>query len=161
MWIYRMSDAGSRWLIYLGGSALFMIMVLTGLDVLLRYFFNQPIQGSYEITEYLMVILIAFGMPYCASKKGHVTVDIFILVFSETVRGIINCISTFVSLVLCCLITWQSALYMKKTIESGWGSPMLYIPVYPFIAVLTAGFAMFSIVLLVDFIAFCLKEVQK
>ena len=40
------------------------MMFLTAADVILRYIFNRPVTGAYELIEFLMAILIVRrGMP--------------------------------------------------------------------------------------------------
>ena len=59
-------------------AVLTAMMALTGLDVIMRYIFNRPVSGTLEITEFMMAIVIAFGLAYCALQKRHVRIDIVI-----------------------------------------------------------------------------------
>ncbi len=52
------------------------MMFLTAADVVLRYSLNKPILGSYELTQYMLAIIISVGLAYCSIEKGHVTIDI-------------------------------------------------------------------------------------
>ena len=45
-----------------GVTALTLLMLLTAVDVCLRYLFDSPITGSYELSEFMMAILVAFGL---------------------------------------------------------------------------------------------------
>ena len=48
-----------------GGMIVFMGMViLTFLDVFLRYFFNSPLPGIYEVTEMLMPLVVFSAIAY-------------------------------------------------------------------------------------------------
>ena len=47
------------------------MMFLTATDVILRYIFNRPISGAYELIEYMMAILIPFALAYCALQGSH------------------------------------------------------------------------------------------
>jgi len=55
---------------------LFMMMILTLLDVFGRYLFNSPIMGAYEITELMLVILIFAGIPLASANDEHIAVDL-------------------------------------------------------------------------------------
>ena len=49
---------------YASGIILFFMMALTVLDVILRYFFNNPLLGLQEITEFMMVTFVFFSLPF-------------------------------------------------------------------------------------------------
>ena len=53
----------SKCLHWLGATLLFGMMLLTTADVILRYFFNRPITGSFELTQYLMVMIVSLLLP--------------------------------------------------------------------------------------------------
>lgn len=57
-------------------AVLFAMMVLTFADVWGRYLLRQPVFGGYEVTEFLMGVLIFAGLPILCAKEGHVTIDI-------------------------------------------------------------------------------------
>lgn len=66
-----------RLLAVLAGIALFIMMVLTFVDVVGRYGFNKSIFGTSEMIEVLMVIVIFAGIAFITSADQHIKVDIF------------------------------------------------------------------------------------
>jgi TRAP-type transport system small permease protein len=56
---------------------LFTMMALTFVDVSGRYLLRQPVYGGYEVTEFLMGILIFSGLPILCAREGHVSIDVF------------------------------------------------------------------------------------
>ena len=127
------------------------MMLLTAADVFLRYLFNRPITGKLELVEFMMAMVIPFSIVYCAHQKLHVHVDILIEHLSKRSQTILSCITCFLSLVLFILIAWQSFIYIADEYGSKLTSAVLYIPVYPFIAMVAFAFAILSLILLVDF----------
>ncbi|MBI5275670.1 MAG: TRAP transporter small permease [Burkholderiales bacterium] len=59
----------------LSGLALFAIMALTFFDVLGRKFANRSIDGSLELTELLMVVVIFGALPLVSERGEHVEFD--------------------------------------------------------------------------------------
>ena len=59
----------------LSGLALFAIMVLTFLDVSGRKFLDHSINGSLELTELLMVVVIFGALPLVSERGEHVVFD--------------------------------------------------------------------------------------
>jgi TRAP-type C4-dicarboxylate transport system permease small subunit len=52
------------------------MMLLTFVDVVLRYIFNRPLRGGFEITELLLLVLIFGGLPLVSHADEHVTMDL-------------------------------------------------------------------------------------
>jgi TRAP-type transport system small permease protein len=52
------------------------MMTLTFVDVVLRYVFNRPLRGGFEITELLLLVLIFGGLPLVSHADEHVTMDL-------------------------------------------------------------------------------------
>lgn len=144
-----------------GVTILGAMMFLTFADVLLRYVFNRPITGSYELTEFMMAILITFGIAYCGAKKGHVTVDVIVSRFPQRVQAIIDSITCLLGLFLFSLITWQCVVFVKDKLEAGLTSGTLYIAVFPFVGVVALGSAVFCLVLLTHLVEFLSQAVEK
>jgi TRAP-type transport system small permease protein len=53
------------------------LMLFTCVDVIGRYFFNNALDGSVEITELALAILVFAEMPVITWRGGHVVVDLF------------------------------------------------------------------------------------
>lgn len=137
------------------------MMFLTAMDVLLRYIFNRPISGAMEITQYMMVILVGFGLAYCAFVKGLVSVEVLTSRFSPRVQAILNSITYLLSFGFFSLVTWQSIKYIRLMFESNLVSAVLLIPTYPFVAMLALGSFVFSLVLLVQFLNYLSQVVNE
>ncbi len=60
----------------IGAVALFAMMMLTSVDVVLRYAFNAPLPGAFELTELMLVVLIFSGLPLVSLSDKHVTTDL-------------------------------------------------------------------------------------
>lgn len=137
-----------------------VMMFLTAMDVFLRYAFNRPISGAYEIIEYLMAVLVSFSVTYCAYEKAHICVDIFIEHFSNRIRVFIDLIAAFITFIFFLFVTWQTFKYIMDEIQTKLTSAVLLIPVYPFIATVAVAFVILCIVLLVQILSL-VSEVRK
>ncbi len=136
----------------MGVTFLAAMMFLTAADVILRYIFNMPVPGSYELTEYMMTIVISFGLAYCALEKGHVRIDMVVEHFPKKVQAVLDSITSLVGVALFVIIAWQSFLQVVIEFDSGVTSTVLYIPVFPFVAIVAFGSATLAIAVFVEFI---------
>ena len=129
-----------------------LMMFLTALDVGLRYLFNSPIPGALELVEYMMALIVPFALTIAASKKAHIGVEIVMDRFPKRFRASVACATNLAVFALYGLITWQSFLYIFEQHASGMTSAVLLIPQYPFVASLTAAFALLSLITLMHFL---------
>lgn len=79
--ITQHSEKGlARWLALslnlIAGSALMLMMIITCLDVIGRYFFNKPLVGGVELIEVLLGIMIFMALPVISWRNEDVVVDI-------------------------------------------------------------------------------------
>jgi TRAP-type C4-dicarboxylate transport system permease small subunit len=82
----RLAAACDNALAAVAGGLLFAMMTLTFVDVVMRYFFNSPIKGGFEVTEMMMAVLIFAGLPLVSRKNEHVTIDAFDQFFPAVLR---------------------------------------------------------------------------
>jgi TRAP-type transport system small permease protein len=73
--IARLDGAMEPLLGAIAGVLLFCMMTLTFVDVALRYLFNAPLQGSFEVTELMLVVLIFAALPLVSRREEHVVMD--------------------------------------------------------------------------------------
>lgn len=132
-----------------GAAMLALMMFLTVVDVGLRYAFNRPLAGAFELVGYMMAIMVPFCIAYCAQQKGHVAVDFVMERFSKKTGTVVDIITTFISLIFVLIIAWQNVEYFFEVQGSGLTSSVLLIPAYPFIAPVAIGFGVFALILLV------------
>lgn len=57
-------------------TALFILMVMTFCDVVLRSVFNAPIEAATELTRILMAILVFAVLPVMSARGDHIAVDL-------------------------------------------------------------------------------------
>ncbi len=144
------ADAITLILLVTGATVLVLMMLLTALDVLLRYAFNRPISGAFELIEYMMAVFVPFSVVYCARRGEHVAVDLIMNFFGAGVRRLFECLTSLVTVVFAGLVTWQCSLYVGSMLKSKMTSAVLLIPVYPFVATVTIGMGAFALVTLIN-----------
>ena len=92
------AESLSKWL-SAAGMGVFMLMVfLTFVDVFLRYWFGKSINGTVEITELMMVIVVFSSIAYTQWQKSHVTMDILTSKLTEPRRALLAVATTLWSL---------------------------------------------------------------
>ena len=151
----------SRAMSGVGAGVLAALMLLAAMDVLLRYVFNRPISGALELIQYMMLMTVVSGFGHCAIEKSHIRVEVLIGRCPPKVQTLLYCVTSFLSLGLIVLITWQSVVYAVLLRDSNLTSPVLFIPAYPFAVVLALAMAVFCLALLTEFIYFLSKALTE
>lgn len=144
------ADTITLMLLIIGATVLVLMMLLTAWDVLLRYLFNRPVSGAFELIEYMMAVFIPFSVVYCARRREHVAVDLIMNFFGADVRRGFECLTSLVTAIFAGLVTWQCSLYVGSMLKSKMTSAVLLIPVYPFVAAVTIGMGAFALVTLIN-----------
>ena len=124
----------------IGVVILLAMMMMTVADVIMRYFFRQPIIGSMEISVTLMVCVVFLGIGWCALNDGHISVEIITGKLSKRGQALLNGFDNIVTLVLALIITWRSFMEALSVKDMEVTSPILGIPRYPFVFVTSFGF---------------------
>jgi TRAP-type C4-dicarboxylate transport system permease small subunit len=137
-----------RWMALAGGWIIVALMIYTVLDVILRYAFNRPFSGSFEITEFAMSAIVFLGIAYCGWVGGHVAVDILERPLDDPRLRFVPVILTFISGALFAAIAWLSADEAFSTMNRV--SNMMRWPHYPFQFIVAFGSAMYAIVLFIQ-----------
>ncbi len=141
-------DNTVRGLAVVAGFAIIAMMLLTCADVFLRYFVNAPIEGTFDVTQMLMVIIVFFALGYCGWTGGHVVVDLLREVFSRRLLVLLSVVVNAIGAAVMLAIAWQAALTAIDFIRTGETPMTVLIPKYPFIFVTAFGALVYAAVLL-------------
>jgi TRAP-type C4-dicarboxylate transport system permease small subunit len=120
----------SRFLNAIAGISLIFLMLLTVMDVLLRYL-KRPIVGTYEVVAFAGAIVIGFSLPLTSWMRAHIFVDFFILRFSQKIRNGFYIVTRILVIMLFFLIGWNLLGYGTDLYRSGEVSLTIQMPFYP------------------------------
>ena len=95
--------------------------------------------GVFELTEFLVLILIFSFIAYTQSKGAHVSVDLLLPKIPAKLGFVIDLINHLVCLILMAIIFWMGILKALELRSVGEASPNLGIPDYPFAFFLALG----------------------
>ena len=90
-----------------GRVTLALMVILITADVILRYFLNSPIKGSYELVEFMLIVLVYLGLAYTQTKKGHVSISLLSNKLPAEKLSVIHSATHLLSLGIFALITWR------------------------------------------------------
>ena len=119
-------------------------------DVWGRFLFNQPLHGTFELTELLMVAVVFLSLTSCQAEGRHMRVDFLLTRMSKRRRAVVDSIAYMCGIVACGLLACYSIgpAWLSWSIrEVTWG--IISFPVYPakFVVVVGSGLLMVQLTL--------------
>jgi len=136
-----------------------ILMLLTVSDVFFRYTFANPITGTMEMTEFIMICLLICMAP-CTLAGKHVRVDALVQRLRPRVQAILEIVLYIPGLAMVAIIAWRGFEYSKTVLEFGARSSMLDIPNYPFFLVLIISFILMFFAMLVLFVQSIMRAIK-
>lgn len=121
---------------------LFAMMVLTFIDVWGRYLLRQPVFGGYEVTEFLMGVLIFSGLPILCAREGHVSIDVLDSLIPRRWRRPHLAVVNLISAIALGILSWRMFVQAGELWRNNEVTMTLKIPHGPFallFAVLSAA----------------------
>ena len=165
-WVERIASVPSKALHWLSMAVLLSLMFLTVGDVVGRYVVGTvpglgPIPGSFELTEFMLAVIVLTAIGHTQMKDEHISIDLIVEKFSPRVQAIIDTVTNFLSLAMFALVTWRTIKYAQLLYESHDVSGVLRLPVYPFLVIAAIGTFMFSLAMLSSFLRSLRKVVRN
>jgi TRAP-type C4-dicarboxylate transport system permease small subunit len=119
-------------------AILFGMMTLTFVDVILRYAFNRPLRGGFEVTELMLLVLIFAGLPLVTHANEHVTMDLIDRWLSPRARNLLGRTMEALCAALMFALTWFMWLKAQRIAGYGDTTDVLRIAVGPFVYFMVA-----------------------
>lgn len=142
-------------------ASLLAIILLTCLDVSMRYFFSRPITGTYDLVGLMGAVIAAFAMPYTMIEKGHVAVEILIQSLSSGKQLFIETVTHAVGILLFLVLVWQSVVLALDMKAAGEVTPTLLLPFYPIVYCMAVCFFALCLAILLNLLRIWSKRAER
>lgn len=150
-------DAAADLLNRMAEGILFAMMLLTMTDVILRKVLSRGILGTLELTEFMMAGVVFLALAQTERLDRNVHMDLIMQRSGPRTRLLTAMIIRAVCFLFCAVITASALAYADAIRTSGEVSLDLWIPKYPFIYAVAAGWTCLTLVFLKN----CLTAVQE
>jgi TRAP-type C4-dicarboxylate transport system permease small subunit len=131
----RGSARASGWLFALGVyGALPALLGLVTVDVLLRYFFNAPLQWSRDANGLLLLVTLFSALPAAWDRGHHIRMEIFYVRLPARWQIAANVLSALAGVVFFSLLTVQAVSFTRYMALVGETGEDLVAPLWPFMA---------------------------
>lgn len=108
------SLAGWDWvthgLAWLSGFLIAVLTLLVTSEVVLRYFFKNPLGWSVEISEYIVLFITFLAAPWVLKYDQHVRVDVLVGALPPFARSALKFVGNVLGLSACLLLLYFSGI---------------------------------------------------
>jgi TRAP-type transport system small permease protein len=125
----------------LAAAALIVMIVATLLDVALRYFFNSPIRGAYDLVESLLVVVVFNGMSTAFLRRRNIVIDLIDSFAPRSVVAVLTRIADALAVFTLALFAYAMIIPALQAYDYGDRKLELQLPISVLWAVALLGIA--------------------
>lgn len=129
----------TQWLSDLAAVAIAAMMMFTIADIVMKNMFNQPIKGTFELVELMLVLVVFLGFAEVFRSDANISVDVVDYGVSEKVRRLLKIFGATASLVFLLLMFWAMVAPAWDTVKYPQWTQELGLPIYAYWAVIIVG----------------------
>ena len=118
-------------------SAYFLMTAMIAGEIFARGFFNTTIFGSEKIAILSSVVAGFVGFALVSQAGSHLRMSAFDGMIPERFRGFHERLADLISVALLCFLAWVAFEFLAESIEFNEKVAVLYIPRWPFQAVIS------------------------
>src|SRR5512137_1256978 len=127
----------------IAGAFILVMTLLTTADVFMRYVFNSPIHGNFELQPMLLIGVVYLATASVQSQRGHISLDLVTSHVSGASKLALTLFSDIIFLTFTALISWQFALASWQAWVIGdYFKGLVHFPLWPPYLVITFGSAL-------------------
>lgn len=132
---------------FVSGLCLFVMMLMTFVDVIGRYILAAPIRGAYELTE-LMLAVVVFGvLPAVTLGRNHVSTGLFDAALRGKARLAVDLFVHLAGMLACGTASYALALQARQQMSLGTATSVLGLPTAPIVVFIAAMTAISALIL--------------
>lgn len=113
--------------LWISGFSLMAMMLMTTMDVILRYLANRPIRGAYDFVQAMLVLFVFNGLSSAFLRRGHIVIDVLDGFFGPRIKKILVTLFDFVTVIA--LLGIAYAMYVQALQAFDYGDRMLELDI--------------------------------
>jgi TRAP-type C4-dicarboxylate transport system permease small subunit len=124
------ADRVQRAQLWVAVAALVVLMMVTVCDVFMRYLFNRPIRGSYDMVETMLLVFVFNGMAAAFFGRRNIVIDLLDNLVGQRATAVLIRIADVLSVLCLGLLTWAMLLPAGQAYAYGDLKLELRLPIY-------------------------------
>lgn len=104
--LLSIADRLQRAQLWISAIALTTLMMVTVIDVFMRYVFNRPVRGSFDAVEGLLLVFVFNSMAATFFARRNVVIDVIDAFVPRFVADLLIRIADILAVIVLVLLTW-------------------------------------------------------
>ena len=151
----------SGWVEWIGFGALFLMVVLTCVDVVGAKIFLTPVPGSIDVMMLAQLIAVSFAGAMALILGRHIQVEFFVVLLPRRFQALIDALINLLCLVFFVIIVWRLFVHGYDLKVGGEETATVRITTYPFAYASALAIIPFCLVFLQRFLSSILRAVKN
>lgn len=132
---------------FIGAALIAIMMMMTVVDVFMRFAFNSPIAGINELSALSLAMVVGLGLGWAALERAHIKVDLVMDRLPKKIQFVTDAVMYLISLIMAAIMMiWTVVDLVGK---KGQTTGSLHIPLVPFEWIFWAGLVVFVVCILI------------
>lgn len=131
----RVSTAIER----VAGLFLAAVTLIVFFSAISRYLFSLPIPDAFDVSRYILGIVVMWGFACVGYHGSHIKVDLVADMLPRRIRRVIDAVAWLVLLLFTILLAWKMFHRVDSAYASGEASFDLRMPAWPFLGLIWLG----------------------
>ena len=119
-----------RLLLFIPLGALTAMMLITVIDVFMRYVFNAPVSGSYDLVEICLLVSVYFALPTVIFESQSIAIDLIDGFLSERVLSALKTVASIAAIAVLIFLFWSMIRPAREAYAYGDVKLELGLPVW-------------------------------
>lgn len=115
----------------IGLAGLLMLAGITVGEVLIRWAFKFPIRGVFDLSQLVIIIIIASCLPLVSAERRHITVRLIGTVLGGHANALLEAFGAMITTIIFGLLTWQLWVYADELSAANESTWLTHWPVAP------------------------------
>lgn len=148
--LYSVFAAISKAFAAISFAGVFIGVIFVVVDVVMRYLFDYPIPGDYDITQLWLSVIVFSSLAYVQVEKGHIGVNMALKAMPPKVALSLFGVGTLIGSFTCGMCAFSCYKLAARALARNMVSMMANIPLFPFEYFEAICMALLCIVMLLD-----------
>ena len=135
----KLADSASLFFANVAALILLILVALTCIDVVGRYFFSNPLTGAVELVRICMAGIIFFSFPLMFLRNDHIIVDLIPFFRRGWLAWAVSILLLIVTIVVAYKIGDRVYDYAVRAMEDKDTTEYLAIPRWPIVGLITVS----------------------
>jgi C4-dicarboxylate transporter DctQ subunit len=130
--------------VFMATGLAFMIL-LTFIQVILRYVFDSGWVWSLEATTYTFAWLVLIGMSYCVRERAHIAIDLVTNRLPGGLRRIVMLAAIGLCVAYCGFMIYGGSIFVDRLMMLGNNARDIPLPRWTLTSILPLGFGLLAV----------------